>query len=82
MFPKGATGLRLLESTGATVTIKEAQLAGESCHHVEVSRRDGYQQDIFMFHRGSTNYSLMVTQPTRNAELINKAKKGFRLTAE
>lgn len=72
--------VKQFESAGATVTMKKAQLEGQLCHHLEVSRRDGYQQDMFMLHRGSINYGLLITQPTREPELIDKAKNGFRLT--
>ena len=64
---------------GATVTLKKAQLAGESCHHLEVDRRDGYYHDMFMLVRNSTLYGLLVTQPTRDSGLVEEAKKRFRL---
>ena len=74
--------VKQLESTGATVTIGKAHLAGRQCYHLEVSRDGGYQQDMFLLQEGAINYGLLVTQPTRDAALIDKAKTGFWLTVE
>ena len=67
------------QSIGATVTIKKDRLAGHPCHHLEVNRPDGYQ-DMFMLLRDGVQYGLLVTQPTRDEALIERAKKGLRLT--
>ncbi len=66
---------------GYSVKVERSTLAGLPCHHLVVDRPDGWQLDLFMLHHGTTNYMILVTQKPRNAALIKKALKGFRLVA-
>jgi hypothetical protein len=65
---------------GAVVEESEATLGGERCHHLELNRTHGNQQDFFIIVRQGINYSLLVTQQTRDQSLIARALKGFRFT--
>jgi hypothetical protein len=71
-----------LRGDGATVAFKTAVLAGERCHHLEIKRADGWEQDMFILFANQTNYSVMITQPSRDPKLVEQARKGFRLESE
>jgi hypothetical protein len=71
--------MKHLEEKGATVTLRKSELSGMPCHHVEVTRQDGYE-DVFMLNHDSINYGLLVAQPKRDSMLIERVKRGFRLT--
>jgi len=76
---KMATSMR---AKGSTVKIEQSTLAGAPCHHLVVSRTDGFLQDMFILHAANANYSMLVTQRVRDAGLLDKARKGFRLTTD
>lgn len=70
-----------MQAEGAAVTIGESTLAGARCHHLRVDRADGNKQDMFILNRGSTNYSILVTEPVRDSGLLDQVRRGFKLTA-
>lgn len=73
---------RLAESwraKGTRVSVARSTLAGLPCHRLELDFADGSRQDLFTLMRGDTNYSLLVTAPTRDPVLIEQARHGFRL---
>jgi hypothetical protein len=69
-----------LESKGSTVSLKKGELAGMPCHHLQATLRNGFR-DVFVLNHDDINYALLVDQPTRDQKLIEKAKRGFRLSA-
>jgi ABC-type sugar transport system substrate-binding protein len=64
---------------GAEVVIQKAVLAGSPCHHLVVDRQDGFRQDMFILHRANTNYSILVTQRSREAGLLDKVRTAFKI---
>jgi hypothetical protein len=62
--------------------MKDATLAGRRCHHLEISRADGWQQDLFILIENDINYSLLVMQRTRDRSFVETAKKAFRFTSK
>lgn len=71
---------RALRESGATVTIKESQIAGKPCVHLEASDPGSVQKDMFILHWNNTNYSVLIIQVARDKQLIEKVKQGFRIT--
>jgi hypothetical protein len=69
-----------LEADGATVQVGKSTLAGKPCHHVEVRHASGRHWDLFVLIHGTTNYSILIGQPTREPRLVDLARKGFQLT--
>ncbi len=68
-----------LRTKGAHVVIVEAVLAGSPCHHLVVDREDGWKQEMFILHHAKTNYSILITQRTRDVGLIDRVRAGFSL---
>jgi hypothetical protein len=64
---------------GATVVEKTAVLAGQPCRHLEINRADGATQDLFILITQHKNYSILVTQPSREPGFVERALAGFRL---
>jgi hypothetical protein len=69
-------------ASGDTVVVNPGALAGRRCHHLSITRRDGWKQDLFVLIENDVNYGLMVTQRTRDLALVEAVKKGFRLTTQ
>jgi hypothetical protein len=69
-------------SDGASVVVKKNVLAGRPCHHVEVTRSGGFQQDMFLMNHGDRSYVVLVTQSIRDRSVIEKARTGLKLLDE
>jgi len=65
---------------GATATLKVSALSGIPCHYIAVAKADGSTQDMFILFRNDIQYSVAVTQPTRDEAVVEAARLGFRLT--
>jgi len=61
------------------VVLKKSTLAGQSCHYFEIDRSDGAKQDMFILFRNEINYTLLVTEPARDAAFIAHVKQRLRL---
>jgi hypothetical protein len=70
-----------LRAGDAKVTVEASSLGGLPCRHVAATQESGFQQDVFILNRGTTNYSVRVSQRVRDAGLLEQVRKGFRLTA-
>jgi hypothetical protein len=66
-------------STGKTVTVKASELAGRPCDHLELDWRTGPRQDLFIQRRGRLQYTVVVTAPTHDPDLLDRTRAGFRL---
>jgi hypothetical protein len=62
--------------------VKKSTLAGEACEHLVIDRGGSNPQDAFMLNRDGINYSILITQASRNTTLLNKVRQGFRLRAK
>jgi hypothetical protein len=78
MAERMAANLRAGE---AKVAMKASSLGGMPCHHVIASEEGGFQVDVFTLNRGLTNYTIRVAQRVRDADLLERVRKGFRFTA-
>jgi hypothetical protein len=65
---------------GTVVTVKSSVLSRLPCHHIEVRRSQGHQQDLFLQKRGNMVYGLLVTAPEHDQKLIDQAKAGIRIS--
>jgi hypothetical protein len=65
---------------GTLVTLKTSTLSRSPCHHVEIRRAQGYQQDLFLQKRGNRLYGLLVTAPRHDQELIDQARAGMKIS--
>lgn len=70
-----------IRGEGASVSVGQSVLAGKPCHHLEITLADGTKKDLFILFHGNTNYSVLITQPTRDLALVSRVKKGFQLTS-
>jgi hypothetical protein len=68
------------EREGVRVVLRESQLAGKPCHHLELIKSAGDHQDMFIQVRGSLAYGLLVTQPRRDDSVVKVAKAGLRIS--
>jgi hypothetical protein len=66
---------------GHVAVVKRSELSGRPCGHVQINRPDGFQQDMFLQKRGTIVYGLLVTARKRDAQLIARAKAGFKITS-
>lgn len=67
------------ESEGVQVVLRESQLAGKPCHHLEIVKSGGDHSDMFIQVRGSLAYGLLVTQPRQDDSVVKVAKAGLRI---
>jgi len=63
---------------GKKVLIKHSTLSGSPCHHLQIDAH-GFKQDMFILVRDQVNYSLLITEPERDAAFIAKVKQGLRV---
>jgi hypothetical protein len=66
-------------ASGRRVLEKRASFAGQSWEHHEMSSKGHGAQDLFVLVQQGVMYALLVTQPTRDQNLVEAVKKGFRL---
>ena len=66
--------------SGNQVIESETSFDGHLWAHHQISSPRLGAQDLFLLVTDHIAYGILVTQPTRDLQLINAAKKGFRLT--
>ncbi len=71
-----------LEKKGAQVTGKASSLAGKPCHHLEIIEPNGGKGDTLILAQGRFIYMIIISQPTRDAALVEAATRGFQLISE
>jgi hypothetical protein len=64
---------------GAAVTQMRSELSGRPCIHLVVDQKGAPPEDVFIQFRSDFAYSLTVRAPTRDADLLAKARAGLRI---
>jgi hypothetical protein len=62
----------------ATVTRKHSELGGQQCTQFSIDRRGEPSDDIFYQRRGPFIYTLTVSAPKRDADLVARVRAGLR----